>query len=91
VHSDVEILKKKPSRFLLYNVLNLAKFNRVKHRLKSNVTYDAGINILGNFRHIRYALEYVLTKLLICVTRLLSSANLKLQDFIGFEKLALVL
>jgi len=46
VRNEVEILKKKPSRFFLYNVWNLTKFNRAKHKLKSSVTLGVLINIL---------------------------------------------
>ena len=46
MHNEVEILKNKPSRFFLYNVWDLAKFNREKHKLKSSVTLGVLINIL---------------------------------------------
>lgn len=57
MRNEVEILKNKSSRFFLYNVWDLAKFNREKHKLKSSVTLGVLINILWNFKHIRYVLE----------------------------------
>lgn len=94
VHNELVILIKQDNISFLYNIWSLVKLNNIRYALEPHKIFDTPVNILLNLKCIKYKLEQILSTLSIRVTVLLFVLlvmSLKLFDFSGFKKVALVL